>query len=210
MTTGVHAATQNGKEKVLVIGLGGGGLCSFMHDCLRTVSIDAVEIDDEILNVAKNHFGLKLDSRLNVIIDDGIKFVCETTNNYKAILIDVDSKDPSTAIRCPPAPFLDNEFLKKLKLRLTENGLFILNFVCRDATVGDSTVGQLKEIFKIVQSYKVEEDVNEVIFCTDGDFLTTPEKWSKSVSEMNALIKQNRLSNSNIIDLDDFMKQLKL
>ena len=212
MTFGTYMATRNEQEDIVVVGLGGGGLCSFLQESLKNVNIQAIEIDEEILNVAKNYFGLKLTKKLSVNIEDGIEFIENCTKNsktFKAILVDVDSKDPGDAIRCPPASFLSDFFLNNVKLCLKKGAMFILNFVCRDESVRESTLAQLRGLFKSVQSYKLEEDVNEVIFCTDAENLTV-DRWKTSVGEMNALVKANRLPNSNLLDLEDFMKQLQL
>lgn len=76
MSTVVKIATQDKqKSSVLVIGLGGGGLCTFMRKFLPKTHITAVDVDPDMLEVAKNWFGLKPDEMLSVKIIDGIKFL---------------------------------------------------------------------------------------------------------------------------------------
>ncbi|RVE40119.1 hypothetical protein evm_015231, partial [Chilo suppressalis] len=55
--------------------LGGGGLCMFLRKCYEDVEITAVDIDPEMLNVAKEYFQLVTDDRLEVQIKDGMDFL---------------------------------------------------------------------------------------------------------------------------------------
>lgn len=81
MSTAVKVAIQNKrKSSIVVIGLGGGGLCMFLRKFLPNTRIVAVDIDADMLNVAKNWFGLKPDGMLDVKIVDGIKFLENATN----------------------------------------------------------------------------------------------------------------------------------
>lgn len=76
MCTAVKLATENKqKSSVLVIGLGGGGLCTFMRKFFPKTHITAVDVDADMLEIAKNWFGLKPDEMLSVKIIDGIKFL---------------------------------------------------------------------------------------------------------------------------------------
>lgn len=71
MTLGVNTiAYQSQKSKddtiidVAVIGLGGGGLCMFLHSCIKKIHVTAVDIDPAMLSVATNYFGLIVDDRM--------------------------------------------------------------------------------------------------------------------------------------------------
>lgn len=80
MTVGVQLAIQNlqsqeSPPRMAVVGLGGGGLCTFLHRCFPDLSIQAVDIDQAILQVAISYFGLHCDERLDVLIQDGIEFI---------------------------------------------------------------------------------------------------------------------------------------
>ena len=69
MSIGVSAAI-NSKEcdEIMIIGLGGGGLCTFLYNCFPKLRITAVEIDEKMLKVATDYFGLILDNRMKVEI----------------------------------------------------------------------------------------------------------------------------------------------
>lgn len=136
MSVGVNSiAYQNQKSKddridVAVIGLGGGGLCMFLHECIKKAHITAVDIDPAMLQVATNYFGLVVDDRMDVIIEDGLKFLNKAANSgksYKAILFDVDSKDSTLGMSCPPKMFLDKIVMDNVKKCIGEKGKFSFN-----------------------------------------------------------------------------------
>lgn len=135
MTLGVNLIShQNQKSKdhkieVAVIGLGGGGLCMFLHACIKKAFITAVDIDPAMLQVATNYFGLVVDDRMDVVIEDGLKFLSKAANNgqsFKAILFDVDSKDTTLGMSCPPRVFLDKSVIENVKKCIGEKGNFRL------------------------------------------------------------------------------------
>lgn len=81
----------------------------------------------------------------------------------------------------------------------------------RDEKLRDNVLVDLKKTFKTVVSYKLDEDVNEVIYCQNIEYDAT--KWNaameKSVKFINDLLKKEQNS-SKTIDLTEFMEQLKV
>ncbi|XAR62550.1 Endothelin-converting enzyme 1 [Bertholletia excelsa] len=61
--------------KTVVIGLGAGLLPMFLHACLPILSIEVLELDPVVLDIARNYFDFKEDKDLKVHIADGIQFV---------------------------------------------------------------------------------------------------------------------------------------
>lgn len=60
-----------------------------------------------------------------MVIDDGIEFLKKAVKNgngFKAVLLDVDSKDPTLGMSCPPVQFLEQEVLDTIKACIRENG----------------------------------------------------------------------------------------
>ncbi len=60
---------------VLEIGVGGGALASYLNAKFPNLSIDAVEIDPEIVEVAQSFFGLTPGPNLKVHCADGLIYV---------------------------------------------------------------------------------------------------------------------------------------
>lgn len=177
----------------------------------------AVEIDPEMLTVATKYFGLSLDDRLKVEIRDGIDFLEESVDvgrHFKAILFDVDSKDPTLGMSCPPQAFIEQSVLSNARKLVGDDGIFVLNLVCRDESLRGKVVDGLRQVFKYVMSYKLEEDVNEIFYCTDNNALSSGEKWQEamkeSAAEINSLAKKQKLSREDLVDLAEFVHGLKI
>lgn len=193
--------------KNLVVGLGGGGLVNYIYHYLKDLSVSVLEIDPEIVKVAKEYFGLIEDKkRLEVVVEDGLQYLREKSSEgnvqFQSILFDVDSKDQSVGISCPPKAFLDIETLEALKSLLPSNGVFILNFVCRDNSSRDQTLATLKQIFPSVLSYKLDEDVNEIFYCFKEKVEDFEERFSRSGKKLNVI-------KNDLIDLEDLIEKLK-
>lgn len=62
---------------VLLVGLGGGGLPQFLRDFVPGVTVEVVELDPVVLEVAKEWFGFRLDDRLTVSLGDGLERICD-------------------------------------------------------------------------------------------------------------------------------------
>ncbi|XP_017873074.1 PREDICTED: methyltransferase-like protein 13 [Drosophila arizonae] len=205
------------QNDVLVIGLGGGGLCSFLHAAYPQTRITAVEIDPIMLEVAEQYFELKQDNRLHVVIDDGLAFVercCNEGIQFGAVLFDVDSKDLSLGMSCPPKSFLANKVLIDIKQIIGPTGLFMLNLVCRDESLRDESIANLKEQFVSVCSYKLDEDINEIVFCANDERYKTIDQWKKHMGtagrRLNNAVKNQKLSDKDALDVADFLSELKI
>uniref|UniRef100_A0A182Q043 eEF1A lysine and N-terminal methyltransferase homolog n=1 Tax=Anopheles farauti TaxID=69004 RepID=A0A182Q043_9DIPT len=222
MTVGVRLAVNvspaNQDCPVAVVGLGGGGLCTFIRECLKTTTITAVEIDPEIEQIAVKYFGLTLDKRLRVVISDGIQFLAEEAArgaHYSALLFDVDSKDPTVGMSCPPAAFVERKVLTNVRQLVGTNGLFVLNLVCRNDSLRETTVQALKQTFRYVLSYQLDEDVNEIFYCSDNERLKDASSWQEmlrvAADDVNKLARKEKLTHQQeLVDLSDFITALKI
>jgi hypothetical protein len=92
-------------------------------------------------------------------------------------------------------------------------GLFILNFVCRISELREEAINNLKAIFKSVSSCKLEQEVNEIIFCTD-DAIEEKETWRSRLEDaanrVNALAKKRKLHAGDFVDVAHLVNSLKI
>ncbi|XP_065530030.1 eEF1A lysine and N-terminal methyltransferase isoform X2 [Lathamus discolor] len=154
---------------VLVVGLGGGSLPLFIHDYFSQARVAVVEIDPSMLEVATRWFGFSQGERMRVHVSDGLDYVAklaaEASAQYDAIMFDVDSKDLTVGMSCPPPAFVEKHFLHKVKAILKPEGVFVLNLVCRDAQLKESVLATLREVFPLLYVRRIEGEVNEILFC---------------------------------------------
>ncbi|XP_064791595.1 eEF1A lysine and N-terminal methyltransferase isoform X1 [Oncorhynchus masou masou] len=157
---------------VLLVGLGGGGLPQFLRDFVPGARVEVVELDPAVLEVAQGWFGFTPDDRLTVTLGDGLEHINnierEGGHQYDVIMFDVDSKDPSLGMSCPPPAFVETAFLERVGNLLTSRGVFMLNLVCRDSALKKSVLGRVRGVFPRVLFRGIEGEVNEVLLCSRG------------------------------------------
>ncbi|XP_004384167.1 eEF1A lysine and N-terminal methyltransferase [Trichechus manatus latirostris] len=202
---------------LLVVGLGGGSLPLFVHDHFPKSCIDAVEIDPSMLEVATQWFGFSQSERMQVHIADGLDYVTslaqggEARLHYDVIMFDVDSKDPTLGMSCPPPAFVDQAFLQNVKSILTSEGVFILNLVCRDLELKDSVLAGLKLVFPLLYVRQIEGEVNEILFCQlhPEPKLATPELLETAQALEQTLRRLGRGWDDTYV-LSDMLKTVKI
>ena len=84
--------------EVLMIGLGGGSVAKYVHHYLPQIKTRVVEINEQIIRIARSHFYLpEDDERLQVIVGDGVAYLQEHMQTADVLLLDVfDSKGVPT------------------------------------------------------------------------------------------------------------------
>ncbi|XP_042339880.1 LOW QUALITY PROTEIN: eEF1A lysine and N-terminal methyltransferase [Plectropomus leopardus] len=207
---------------VLLVGLGGGGLPQFLRDFVPNVTVEVVELDPAVLQVAKEWFGFRPDDRLTVTIGDGLERICALEKRvsghlFDAIMFDVDSKDSTVGMSCPPAAFVETSILQKVSNLLTARGVFMLNLVCRDSVLRKSVLERVSAVFPSILSRKIEGEVNEVLLCTRGEKETSDaagilQTLNQAGKSLQSALCSNRTetSSSPHIDIAGLLKDLKV
>jgi spermidine synthase len=110
-------------QRTLMIGLGGGVLArTFLRDYPR-MSVDAVELDPAVVEVACTYFDLKEDPRLTIITDDGRHFLAGSDRQYDIIILDALFEAYT------PFVFATTEYFEVLKPRLAPGGVYAHNAI---------------------------------------------------------------------------------
>jgi spermidine synthase len=110
-------------EDVLFIGLGAGSMPGYFSKYYPKANIDIVEIDPEILKVAKEFFDFRESANMNLHISDGRVFVKRTPKKYDLIFLD---EYQSGHI---PFHLTTVEFLKEVKSKLNDGGVVVSNII---------------------------------------------------------------------------------
>ncbi|MEP6672292.1 MAG: fused MFS/spermidine synthase [Chthoniobacter sp.] len=107
--------------RVLIVGLGGGTIPRFLHSHFPQMRIDVVELDQEVLNVAREHCGFEEDERMRVSVDDGRDFIEASAGGYDIIIL--DCFDAETI----PPHLATLEFLHRVRRTLSPGGMVVAN-----------------------------------------------------------------------------------
>ncbi|QCO70773.1 polyamine aminopropyltransferase [Buchnera aphidicola] len=155
MLTHVPIFSHGSIKNVLIIGGGDGGILREVCRHKTIENITMVEIDINIIDLCKKYFpnhsnNAYEDSRLKLIIDDGLNFTKKTKDKFDLIIS--DSTDP---IGCGKNLFL-SEFYFNCKNCLEKNGLFVSQngvfFLQKDETI--LTYKNLKQHFYNTKFYQ--------------------------------------------------------
>src|SRR5216684_161769 len=144
MTTALAYAPQ--ADNVLLVGLGGGVLASYLGRFLPDARIDSVEIDPGVIDTAKTWFSVKETERMRVIGSDGRVFLNRNRNLYDVALID--------AYIGGSVPFhlMTKEFYTLLKRRLAPGGAAVFN-IHEPNRLFPVSVRTLQTVFATVDVY---------------------------------------------------------
>ncbi len=144
MTTAL--AYPNEVRRVLMVGLGGGAISTYLARAMPELHIDTVDIDPGVIAVAREYFGLRETPRVRFFANDGRVFVRRSPHRYDLVILD--------AFQGASVPFhlLTREFYALLKERLTPSGVAVFN-VHEGTKLYLSTLRTLSAIFPEIHLY---------------------------------------------------------
>ena len=181
----VHPALSSIDEKsnVLIIGGGDGGT---VRECVKysqISKIDLVEIDEEVIKISKKflkEIGGEAwnDKRLEIHVDDGVKWVKKTRDNFYDVIF-IDCSDPSEFSNL----LFSDSFYKECKRILSPRGILGMQSESPESfkNIHINILKSLKNIFK----------VSETMYSFVPIYPSGIWSWTFSSSEDLNLSKQN-------------------
>jgi len=181
----VHPALSSIDEKsnVLIIGGGDGGT---VRECVKysqISKIDLVEIDEEVIKISKKflkEIGGEAwnDKRLEIHVDDGVKWVKKTRDNFYDVIF-IDCSDPSEFSNL----LFSDSFYKNCKRILTPRGIL--------ATQSESPESFKNIHINILKTLKNIFKVSETMYSFMPIYPSGIWSWTFASSEDLNLSKQN-------------------
>jgi spermidine synthase len=141
-------------QRILMIGLGGGSISTYLGRAMPDVQIDVVELDPGVVAAGKKYFGLQETDKVRFIESDGRVYLNRNKELYDLILLD--------AYRELGMPFhlLTREFYTLVKARLAPGGAVASN-ISGNTKLYLSTLTTLREVFATVDIYPDWQQSNE-------------------------------------------------
>ncbi len=127
-------------KRVLVLGLGGGAIPSYLGRFLPDATIDTVELDPGVIDVAKKYFGIRETSRSHLYESDGRVFLNRHREPYDLIMVDAFTGSYI------PFNLMTKEFYQLVRDRLAPHGAAAINILPGEKLF-DSNVRTLKLAF---------------------------------------------------------------
>jgi len=109
-------------ESILVLGVAAGSVIkTLVEDVKFSGKITGVEIDEQVINIAKEYFKLDAMHNLELVIDDAFEFVLKTKKTYDLIIIDIfqDTVMPNF--------LFEDFFINRVNNILNVNGFILFN-----------------------------------------------------------------------------------
>jgi len=150
-------------SRVLILGLGGGTIAKIITRHAGPVTIDGVEIDPVIVELAKKYFSLN-EPNINIIIADAKDFVKDARFKYNLICVDLFISD-----KVPPG-VETTEFLERVRGLLKESGVVMINKIFNGKKELEDYQNFVRQIFPKVGFFIVRGNVetDNVIVTAEG------------------------------------------
>ena len=187
----IDGQIRNGfRPKALCLGVGGGALLTFLAIQLG-FEVIGVDSDNEVLEVAKNYFGLEDSEFIRVIVGDAVKYTkkladpgkqCSkssepngfghmvngevTCHKFDAVMVDLDSSDIRDGISSPPLEFVRKHVLLAAKQVLSEFGILAINVISPSQSFYDNVVNLFQKVFHDIYKIDVGNGENFILIAT--------------------------------------------
>ena len=112
-------------DDALIVGLGGGSLTKHLLQHFPECRLKAVECRKSVVKIARGYFGLPLDPRLKIIVDEGGDYIRQRTEayreHYSILFIDAFDHEGMASSICNEA------FFDACKVILKKDGILVIN-----------------------------------------------------------------------------------
>ncbi len=151
---------------ILIAGLGGGTIPLTLSDLFPDAIIDIVEVDQAVVNVAKDYFFFEENKNMTVAVNDARVFIKRAGirgEKYDYIVLDAFGGDYI------PEHLLTREFLEEVKQIMTEDGVLVANTFSTSRFYDHESVTYQK-VFNEFFNFTLPGSGNRIII-TQLDFL---------------------------------------
>ena len=151
-------------HRILMVGLGGGSISTYLGRAMPDVQIDVVELDPGVIAAGRKYFGLQETDKVHFIESDGRVLLNRNKEPYDLILLD--------AYRELGVPFhlLTREFYELIKTRLAPGGAVASN-LSGNSKLYVSSLATFRAVFAAVDVYpdwQKPDEAQGVVVATPG------------------------------------------
>jgi spermidine synthase len=143
-------------KRVLIIGLGGGGITTYLGRFLPDATIDTVELDPGVIDIAKKYFGIRATTKSRLLDGDGRVFLNRHSEPYDLIIADAFTGSYI------PFHLMTKEFYGLIRDRLTPHGVAAFN-ILPGTKLYDSNLRTLKAVFDRIDLFHAGGDWGVIV-----------------------------------------------
>lgn len=187
-------------KKILMLGLGGASTQKAMIHYHADTTMETVEIDPMVADIAQKYFGYRPDARQKLNVLDGRQFLLHAKDKYDAILLDAYTQGRYGA--SIPPHLITKEFFQICKDHLAPNGVLAYNVITvlkgyNTSDIIASVYHTLKEVFPQVYIFEAKSSLNDVVIATMGKDATDAAALKKAA---DALLASKQMTFPNFLD----------
>ena len=168
-------------RRMLIVGLGGGTLPMFLRKHYPDATIDVVDIDPDVVYVAKEFFGFREDNGMRAHVADGRQFIEKTAEPYDVIFLDAFGSDSV------PQHLTTQEFLHAVRRAVKPGGSVAGNLWGRGYNpLYDAMVRTYQEVFDEIYVLDVREAANRILLALPRPQMLTREELTQIARNVSA------------------------
>jgi len=166
-------------KRVLVIGLGGGVLPNCLARWYPDCTIDVVDVDPKVIDLARRYFFLETSPSLQVFAEDGRLFLKRRRGPYDLIILD--------AFKSGSIPYhlKTEEFYMEIAEALSPDGILATNLYGKSNTLKPHDWKTLTTVFPQLYFFEDEEKVATVCIAARHDTPWSAETLREKAASFN-------------------------
>lgn len=154
------------QERVLIVGLGGGGMVRFLNHAFPGVTVEAVEIDPVVVRVASVYFGTVPGPKTVIHTMDAFVYFAQEQGGYDAIYMDAFLRPPAdSGLDEKTSRLKTGEFLERLGNHLRPGGVVAFNLIESDPGTPDD-IASIRRAFSSTFLFDVPGSRNLVVIAS--------------------------------------------
>lgn len=187
-------------KNILILGLGGAALVHYLYKHFPNSSIEVVEINSEVIKIAKKYFFLN-EKQCTLYNQDASDFTINCNMKYDCIYFDINTiPNKNTDSKGLDLKLKSKGFLEELYSLLTSNGTIAFNFLVYDNIDNDLQI--LSTIFPSLYHFDVPGRNNKIV-------IATKSTENLTINELNKLARDVMKNRNLEIDFQNNLKFLK-
>ena len=175
------------QKQVLIVGLGGGAMIHFYEHYDKNVKVDAVEINEKVVQLAEKYFHVRTHDNTNIITEDAFQYLKTNKTRYDVIYLDAFLKpSEKTDATGHPLNLKTIEFYKGLHEHLAPDGIVVVNLNVHQGLSDD--LATLRSAYPQVYTFRASSP-NLIVVCTWEKTRVTAAALHETAKELDRRFK---------------------
>lgn len=179
------------QDRILIVGLGGGGMVQFLNYTFPAMMVEAVEIDPVVVQLAADYFNTRPGPQTRIHTQDAFVFLDQDNGAFDAIYMDAFLQPPANSPLEEKTRRLKTlEFLTDLQNNLTPDGIVAFNIIPAESTAAEN-LSAINEAFASVFAFNVPGTGNRIVIASKSEVQATPEELLERAKRLDESLDLN-------------------